>query len=88
MAYSELVALCFANVSKNERLASHVHSALHWRRLAERMKNHYYPIGLPTLALGQQRQHRDGGEKQLAVSIRQMDARRDPLTGQWECPAP
>jgi hypothetical protein len=49
------------------------------------MKNHYYPIGLPTLALGQERQHRDGGEKQLAVSISQMDARRDPLTGQWEC---
>jgi hypothetical protein len=96
MAYSELVALCFANVSESERLASHVHepslkaryieSALHWRRLAEQLKNHYYPIGLPTPLLRHEHHH-DAGQKQLVLSDAQVDARRNPVTGQWEFPA-
>ena len=93
--YSELIRLCFANVSESERLASHVHdpnlkakyieSALHWRRLAEKMKNQYYPISLPTLALPLERQDSHAHQKHLVVSGVQIDALRDPLTGEWAC---
>ena len=62
-------------------------------RIAEQMKTEAYPTSLRTLAL--RHKHRDAGQKQevmyrhdLAVnSVGQIDARRDPLTGQWECPA-
>jgi hypothetical protein len=97
MAYSELIGLCFANVSENERLVAHVHdpnlkakyaeSALDWRRLAEQLKNHYYPIGLPTPLLRHEQRH-DAGQKQLVLSGTQIDARRNPVTGQWEYAAP
>lgn len=96
MAFSELIQFCFANISENERLVAHVHEpnlkakyaefALHWRRLAEKIKNQYYPIGPATFLL--RHEHRDdAGQKQLVLSDAQVDARRNPVTGQWEFPA-